>query len=223
MKLTFTVGMATAAFALAVPGPIQRPGVPFKIGPITGTDEVAASSVAIPGPIQRPDIPVGVGPITGTDEVIPLVATRAIQPTNEDWYTALRDPAPTPVLTRRGCGRKHRQKGDIDEAWLDQLLDNVELDAEEEQADEDRRMKNMFVSQKPADQTMGEFSEDLKVDLRLYDDKMEAEMQEEETKEDNQAWHKRRGKILRRKRRITKIFDFIDRALTWIWAAKGEE
>lgn len=73
------------------------------MGPITGTDEVAASDIAIPGPIQRPDLPVDIGPITGTDgKVTPLTTTRNIRPMDEDWYTALQDPIPTLILIHRG-------------------------------------------------------------------------------------------------------------------------
>lgn len=52
---------------------------------------------------------------------------------------------------------------------------------------------------------------------------MEAEMQEEEIKKDNQEWHKQRAAILRRKRTLAKFLDFLDRLLTWIRAAKGDE
>lgn len=223
------------SLAIAIPGPIQRPDVPVEIGPITGTDgEIAASSaIAIPGLIQSPDLPIDVGPIIGTDgEVNPSVSARSIQSIEEDWYAALRDPAPTPLLTRRGCRRKHRGGGDddddevgeLDRAWLDQLIDNVEVDTEEEQAEGDRRMREMLEGQRPADQTMEEFSEDLKLDLHQYDAELEAEIEEEErkAKEKNEKWHKRRGKILKRKRRLWKILDFLDRALTWIWGVKAD-
>lgn len=46
---------------------------------------------------------------------------------------------------------------------------------------------------------------------------------QEEIKKDNQEWHKRRGKMLMRKRRLAKMLDLIDRALTWIGAVNGDE
>lgn len=55
------------------------------------------------------------------------------------------------------------------------------------------------------------------------DENMEAEMQEAQIKKNNREWHKRRGKILRRKRQLTKVLGFLDRLLTWIWAVKTDE
>lgn len=257
MKLIFTVGMATAASALAIPGPVQRPDIPVNVGPITGTDEVAALSIAIPGPIQspdapvdvgpitgtddeivaaaiaipgpvqRPDVPVGVGPITGTDEVTPLAATRVIQPTDEDWYTALRDPTPGPILTRRGWFGRKKKLADEEAAWLNGILDNVDIDSEEDQADEDSRMREFLENQRGPGESLVELSERLRDLGQKYDEDLDLELElaeeEDRIKEDNESWHKRRGKALKRKLRLTKLFDFLDRLLTWIWVVKGAE
>ena len=197
----------------------------------TITMAAAASAIAIPGPIQRPDLPSGgIGPIPGTDPEdtpTPPAPNSGVQPADEDWFAALQDPVPTITLTRRGLGRKPKELDDVDKAWLDELLKNVDIDeydrengllpTEEEEAEQVRNIRELLEGQKNADQTLGEFSEELKGKLERYDE----QLRDERIEKDNKKWHKEREAIETRKRRIGKVLNFIDRALTWVWAVEG--